>query len=147
MRHPISSHLLVVFQLAGVILCCYPVGLVNHGSYYALLICAIGTATGIYTLLYNPIGNFSIYPEPKAKAKLITDGPYRHIRHPMYFSLWVMMVGVTLFNYHWSNLLGLILVSITVSLKALREEQLLINRFPAYRNYIASTARVIPGIF
>ncbi|MDQ3261228.1 MAG: hypothetical protein M3Q00_10690, partial [Pseudomonadota bacterium] len=50
-------------------------------------------ALGIYTLLYNRLGNFNIRPEPKASGRLITSGPYRLIRHPMYSALTLAMAA------------------------------------------------------
>jgi protein-S-isoprenylcysteine O-methyltransferase Ste14 len=144
---PFIAHLLVLLQLTGIGAACFPVEFANHGSPYALLICALGLGGGIATLFYNRVGNFSIYPQPKQGARLITTGPYRYIRHPMYLSLIVMMLGVALYNFHWLNFAGLVLVIAAVSGKALLEERLLLAHFPAYADYMRRTRRIIPGVF
>ncbi len=146
-NRPIASHLLVIIQLTGVVLSCYPVGLNNLGSIDWLALCAIGIALGITTLLFNKIGNFSIYPEPKPDAVLITNGPYRFVRHPMYTSLIIMMVGIAMYNGHEINIVGVILVMVSVFLKARVEEKLLLTHFPSYAEYQQHTQKFIPHIF
>jgi len=145
-RRPLS-HLLVFLQLIGVALSCYPVGLTNRGPWSALALCVLGTAGGVYALLHNRIGNFGVYPEPRPGTALVTTGPYRWIRHPMYSSLLVMMAGVAVFNLAPVNFLGLSLVAAAVAAKASIEERLLTQRFPQYCAYAARTRRFVPFLY
>ena len=133
--------------MSGIVLSCIPVGSKNSGSIYWIILCVIGGAVGVTTLCYNKIGNFSVYPEPKQQAKLITTGPYRFIRHPMYTSLIIMMIGIALYNYHWINFLGVVIVILAVIYKANIEEVLLNNHFPDYSNYQQQTKRFIPCLY
>ncbi|MCB1806484.1 MAG: isoprenylcysteine carboxylmethyltransferase family protein [Candidatus Competibacteraceae bacterium] len=146
-RHPLLSHLLVLCQFCGLVLACWPVGLLNRGSPWMLLLCAGGTVLGLYTLWHNPVGNFSVYPEIKPQARLITSGPYRYIRHPMYSALMLMLLGIALYNGHWLNALGLGLVVVAVFNKARIEERLLPALFPDYAAYSARTKRFVPGLY
>lgn len=134
-------------QMSGIAICCYPVGLQNSGNIYWLFFCALGAILGVLTLCYNKIGNFSVYPEIKSKAMLITIGPYRYIRHPMYTSLIVMMCGIALYNYHWLNAVGVILVFIAVINKANIEEKLLLIRFTDYEAYQRKSHKFIPYFY
>lgn len=143
-RKRMSSHLLVLLQLCFVALCCYPFAWHNAGSPWFLLLCVAGIALGIIVLYYNSPSNFSVYPEIRSGAKLITAGPYRIIRHPMYSALMLMMMGIAGYNGHWVNYiasLGLILV---VTVKALREERLLIAEYEDYADYTVQTKRFVP---
>lgn len=144
MSHEIQDHLLVFGQFFGIALCCYPAGQIDKEDYIYLIISALGIIVGITTLFFNKIGNFNIYPQIKSKAKLITSGPFALVRHPMYLSLTLMMLGITLFNFHYQTLAGLTLIVIVISIKALKEEKLLIEKFPEYRAYMSRTKRVIP---
>jgi protein-S-isoprenylcysteine O-methyltransferase Ste14 len=144
---PFIAHLLVLLQFTAIGAACFPVALAPGGSPYWLLVCALGLGGGIVTLYYNRLGNFNIYPQPKQDARLITTGPYRYIRHPMYLSLLVMMLGVALYNFHWLNFAGLSLLGVAVAGKALLEERLLQAQFPAYAEYLQRTRRIIPGLF
>jgi protein-S-isoprenylcysteine O-methyltransferase Ste14 len=77
-------------------------------------------------------------------ADLVTSGPYRWVRHPMYASLMLMMVGIALYNLHSVNLVGVILVAVAVSGKVPIEEHQLRARFPEYATYAARTPRFVP---
>ncbi len=50
----------------------------------ALALLAGAVALGLWTLFHNRPGNFNIRPEPKASGRLVTGGPYRYLRNPMY---------------------------------------------------------------
>ena len=141
---PLSSHALVALQFCGIALACYPPGWQNHGPAWALALCLAGAALGVLTLCYNTLGNFSVYPEIRAGARLITGGPYRYVRHPMYSAVLLMMAGVALFNGTWLNLAGLAMTAAAVTAKAAREERLLLAAFPGYAAYRAATGRFLP---
>lgn len=138
------SHAQVALQLGGVVLACYPVGMQNRGSPWWLALCLAGLIFGLWALFHNRIGNFGVYPEPKSHAELITTGPYRLVRHPMYSALIVMMLGVAAYNGHLLNGLGFMLVIAAVTGKAVREERFLRSRFPDYDQYAGGTPRFIP---
>ncbi len=146
-QHSIFSHLLVILQFGGIACCCYPVDLKNLGNKYWLVACTLGAALGLLTLCYNKIGNFSVYPEIKQHAKLITTGPYHYIRHPMYTSLLLMMLGIALYNYHWINAIGVVMVMFAVINKANSEEKLLLIRFEEYLEFQQKTCRFVPYIY
>ena len=80
-NHAISSHILVALQMSGIALYCYPEGMQNLGSMRWLILCTIGETLGVLTLCCNKVGNFSVCPEIKQQAALIT---YGYIRHPMH---------------------------------------------------------------
>ncbi len=146
--HPLSSHLLVLLQGTGMLLSCYPPALDEQNSGWLLSLCLVGAAFGLWALRANPIGNFSVYPEPRQAARLITEGPYRWVRHPMYLSLCLMMLGISLYNGQLHNALGLLLVALAVACKAVREEHLLLNSFGArYRSYQQRSWRLFPGVY
>ena len=142
-----SSHLLVVLQFAFLLLCCYPQGWRNTGPAWFLILCGAGAVLGIIVLCYNRPRNFSVYPEVRVDADLITDGPYRYIRHPMYSALIMMMLGIAGYNGSWLNYVAAAGVVAVVSVKAWREEKLLAQAFPDYAIYAAPLKRFIPGVY
>lgn len=142
-----SSHLLVSLQVVFLVMCCYPVGLINSGPVWFLLLCAVGAVLGIVVLYFNPPSNFGVYPEVRVGAKLITQGPYKYVRHPMYAALIIMMVGIAGYNGHWLNYIGTGGILLVVLLKVLREEVLLPQVFPEYEAYQSRTARLVPFIW
>ena len=113
----------------------------------AIALLAIGMALGLWTVSVNRWGNFNIRPEVKRGARLITNGPYRWIRHPMYSAV---LLGTAAFVVADSNAARVALyVSLVIVLviKAGREEEHLRAAFPQYGAYAAQTRRFIPMIW
>ena len=108
------SHLLVALQFASIVIIAWPFFSQAEGRLQWLAISAIGLLVGLYTLAHNKLGNFGIYPEPIPDACLVTTGPYRRIRHPMYASLLLFMAGIALYRHALPNYLGLLLLSVAV---------------------------------
>ena len=86
-------------------------------------------------------------PEPSANATLITNGPYKFIRHPMYTAVLLFCVGLLICNF---SLLRTVLVTaliIVLIIKLTLEEKLLLQKFEAYQDYHKQTYRLIPLVF
>jgi len=86
--------------------------------------------------------------ELRENHRLISSGPYRYIRHPMYTGFFVMPVGMTLVT---ANLLvALLQIGVTIAMYLARvadEEAMMIDRFgDDYRTYIRQTGRLLPRL-
>lgn len=137
----------MILQFSAIAIIAWPFAAPDLERLQWLSISAVGLLIGLYTLAHNKLGNFDIYPEPLPDACLVTTGPYRWIRHPMYTSLLVMMLGVALFHNTWANYVGLLLLLIAVYGKIHREESHLHVRFEDYSDYVKKTDRLIPKIY
>ena len=112
----------------------------------AVIVFLLGVLVGIWAITHNQLGNFNIEPELKENCRLITTGIYRWIRHPMYASVTLMMLGVTLMDPKAAMwLLWLFLVNVLL-LKAQREESLWLSHDPCYLAYREKTKYFIPYI-
>ncbi len=73
-----------------------------------------------------------------------TFGVYRYSRHPMYLSMFLVYIGVSLATVSWLFFLLTIVSVILQRLEALREENFCLEKFgDTYRNYLERTPRWI----
>lgn len=88
--------------------------------------------------------SFSVMSEAR---RLVTDGPYRIVRHPLYLTEEIAVVGILL-PYWSAAALLLFLAHLAVQLLRLgNEERVLRAAFPDYADYARRTARLIPGVW
>jgi len=80
--------------------------------------------------------------------EIVADGPYRHVRNPLYFANVVMSVGMGLLASRLGFavlVLGMLLI--TYRLIGREEEQLLSAQDEGYRAYRAAVPRMMPSLF
>ncbi len=142
-NNPLYPKLLVFlqFSLMGLML------LFSQGvSFIGVLIFLVGAIIGLFALTHNRLGNFNIQPKMKENAKLITTGIYAYIRHPMYLSVLLMMLGVFIGSPSIVEALFLLLLTIVLVLKAKREESIWLKETKEYVEYKKRTKLFIPFI-
>jgi protein-S-isoprenylcysteine O-methyltransferase Ste14 len=78
---------------------------------------------------------------------LITTGPYRFIRHPIYASICLFVWAGVLGNRSPQSIsLGVLAAAGTVA-RLLCEERLVTRQYPEYRAYSRTTKRLFPGVW
>lgn len=84
----------------------------------------------------------------EAGQQVVTTGPYRYVRHPMYFALSVLYaVSPLALGSAWAVLPALFLVLVLVA-RIRDEERVLLEGLPGYRAYRERTRyRLIPGVW
>lgn len=76
---------------------------------------------------------------------LITQGPYRWVRHPFYDAMALLVVAIALIAANWFILVTGALVFLLLAVRSQTEEALLSARFgEEYRAYKESTGRFVP---
>jgi protein-S-isoprenylcysteine O-methyltransferase Ste14 len=112
-----------------------------------LLLFSIGTFVRVAAL--KELGeNFSAYVTLQPNHRLVQEGIYASIRHPLYLSLLLIPTGIALV---FASLLAvpiLMLAGAFVFDRIRREEGLLASRFGAqFEDYRSRTRRLIPLVF
>lgn len=75
---------------------------------------------------------------------LVTTGPYRYVRHPIYAAV-LLFVWVGVLTHISTLALSLaVLVSAATAVRISAEERLIVRRYPEYAAYAARTKRLIP---
>lgn len=70
---------------------------------------------------------------------VVSTGPYRYVRHPMYATATLLLIGTTLLLGSWYGLALVLLLVVAIAFRALQEECTLRAELPGYEAY---TARV-----
>jgi protein-S-isoprenylcysteine O-methyltransferase Ste14 len=98
----------------------------------------------LWTLAHNRPGNFNIRPEPKASGHLVTAGPYRYLRHPMYSALLLFCAAEVVAYADAVKVLALLLMLAVLWMKSVLEERGLRERYPEYADYARRVKRFVP---
>ena len=92
-------------------------------------------------------GNWSGIVTFKENHELIRNGPYGHVRHPIYSAILLMVLGSALAIGTLGALVGLPLIGLGVWLKLRQEEALMTEHFPIeYPSYRSRVRALIPGL-
>lgn len=116
-------------------------------SAIAVVLALASVALVLWTFRHNRPGNFNIRPTPRQGGRLITSGPYRHVRHPMYGAVLLGAAAMALMSpplagwLAWGALLAVLLA------KSALEERWMIDAHPPYAAYRQHSWRLVPGLF
>lgn len=121
-----------------------PLNKLSASSYTFLLPAILLVLWAIITMQKSKL---RILPEPSLHAVLVTNGPYRFIRHPMYTAILTGSIGLLVHQFTWIRLAIVIALAMVLLIKLFWEEKLLSRKFEAYEQYTKSTYRLIPFIF
>ncbi|MBM3841265.1 MAG: isoprenylcysteine carboxylmethyltransferase family protein [Verrucomicrobia bacterium] len=93
--------------------------------------------------------NWSITLQVRENHRLITEGVYRRIRHPMYSSLFLYSIGQALALPNWfAGSSYLVTFGFLFLLRVRVEERMMLEEFgDEYAAYMARTRRLAPGIW
>jgi protein-S-isoprenylcysteine O-methyltransferase Ste14 len=92
--------------------------------------------------------NWSDVVTIKVDHELVTSGPYRVVRHPIYTGLLVAFLGTALARGEWRGLLAVALGFWAFSRKSRVEERLMREQFgTAYEEYSQHVAGIVPFVF
>jgi protein-S-isoprenylcysteine O-methyltransferase Ste14 len=98
--------------------------------------------------MFHHLGN-NVTPvaDPRDDASLVTTGPYRYIRHPLYAFASLCLVGIGVALDNWAFLIFPFGAFTLMAIRVPREERLLAAKFgDAYHEYQARTGRFLPRL-
>jgi protein-S-isoprenylcysteine O-methyltransferase Ste14 len=121
-----------------------PAWLQVPGALGVLIACYIG----YLTLRENTFAALVVKVQKEREQKVITSGPYRYVRHPMYAGMIFYLLGLPLLLGSWWGLLwGCGLLGL-FSIRILIEEGTLKKGLPGYNAYAAQVRyRLVPGVW
>jgi protein-S-isoprenylcysteine O-methyltransferase Ste14 len=84
----------------------------------------------------------------KQGHELVTRGPYRFVRHPIYTSILMMAAGTALFTSRVAGWIGLVILGVAFAIKIRYEEVLMTRNFPdQYPEYRRRVKALVPFLF
>jgi protein-S-isoprenylcysteine O-methyltransferase Ste14 len=107
----------------------------------------LGIGLGIWAILAMRIGNFNITPDPLNHSQLVTSGPYRMIRHPMYLAILLTTLPLIIYSFDLFRLAIWLVLLIDLIFKLIYEENLLSVKLVGYDRYIERSFRLFPYIY
>lgn len=105
---------------------------------------ALGVALGLWSALRLGRG-LTPSPLPNGAVDLVTKGPYRWVRHPMYTAVMLIVAGVAMRSGSVVVLAEAVALVVLFNVKARWEEHRLAETFPGYRDHEAVTGRFLPA--
>jgi protein-S-isoprenylcysteine O-methyltransferase Ste14 len=90
--------------------------------------------------------HWSPISEIAEEHKLVKEGPYKYIRHPMYTAFYLLIIGAWLALSNWLvGIASFVSWSIFCSVRINMEEKMMIKEFGReYKEYIKSTGSLLP---
>lgn len=107
----------------------------------------LGVVLGVWAVMTMNVKQLTPLPEIKSGSRLVTRGPYRWIRHPMYAALLLVMLALVAEAFSYWRGACWVLLSADLVVKLSYEETFLRDAFPDYGAYQSRTWRLIPWIF
>jgi protein-S-isoprenylcysteine O-methyltransferase Ste14 len=113
----------------------------------------LGVLLGVLSLclaywVFSTLGtNVTPTVSTRTSAQLVTRGPYRWIRHPLYVMGLLSYLGFALLAENWFIALLAVLVFIILRVRTTKEETKLVEKFgDEYRVYMQRTGRFVPRL-
>jgi protein-S-isoprenylcysteine O-methyltransferase Ste14 len=78
---------------------------------------------------------------------LVTIGPYKYIRHPIYAGMCLFTWAGVLAHWSWTSAICGVVMLAAAILRIFAEEKLVTSLYPQYTQYAANTWRMVPYIF
>jgi len=93
--------------------------------------------------------NWSVSLDIRETHKLITEGVYAKVRHPMYSAFWLWAIAQALLLPNWiAGFSGIVGFGTLFFGRVFEEERMMERAFgDEYRDYMRRTWRILPGVF
>lgn len=148
---PMHARSLVIASVAGyLVLVAGLMGLIFAHSVIAVGIPAIavqvlGLALMVWARLTFRARSFHFAANP-TEGGLVTTGPYRFVRHPIYSAILVAAVPAVLTHLSWQNVVFGTVMLLGIAIRIAAEERLVTERYPEYVEYAKRTKRLVPFV-
>jgi protein-S-isoprenylcysteine O-methyltransferase Ste14 len=142
----LKSFLFVIIQFTCIILIVKAGPVINFNILYWIII-GLGASLAAWALWLMKVGTLNIFPEVTKQAQLVTSGPYKFIRHPMYLSVLMLTAVIVANNLSLYKLIIWLVLLIDLNMKLVYEEKLLSKHFKQYHEYMKKSKKLVPYFY
>jgi len=110
----------------------------------------LATSMWLFRRTHKDLGrNWSVSLDIREDHRLVTNGVYSFVRHPMYSAFWLWAIAQALLLPNWiAGFAGIVGFGTLFFGRVFEEEQLMLKAFgDEYRAYMRRTARILPRIY
>jgi protein-S-isoprenylcysteine O-methyltransferase Ste14 len=101
-----------------------------------------------WAMIVNAYLTTTVRVQTDREHRVVSTGPYRYVRHPMYAGMILMAFSMPLLLDSWWTLIPGILSILVISGRTQKEDQLLQGELPGYAEYARQVRyRLLPGIW
>ena len=111
-------------------------------------VCVYAAGLALLTWTLHGLGtNLTDTVVTRKAHTLVTDGPYRWVRHPFYDAMALIIAAIALIAANWFIMFSGAVVFILLAVRSRTEEAHLLKRFgEPYRQYKENTGRFVPKL-
>ena len=147
-------HFLLIFVSLSILFASQGIPFLNK------IIIRVSLAVNILSVMFSTLGlivsvysrivlgsNWSGSAVIKKEHELVTKGPYKYVRHPIYFGIVLLYIGTAIATGNLGGIIGFMILIVEFSLKIKEEEKMMKRQFgKRYLYYMKSTKALIPWI-
>jgi protein-S-isoprenylcysteine O-methyltransferase Ste14 len=117
-------------------------------SWSPLVIAVQAIAVGLMVWARITFGLRSFhYAANPTEGGLVTTGPYKFIRHPIYAAIVYFVLAGVAGNLSWNNVALFAVICLGVWIRIFCEERLIVTEYPEYSQYAKRTKRIVPFVY
>lgn len=145
-RTSVRSYVLVGVQFACIVAFLVSGPWIARQAWF-LTLELLGILLMTWAIITMSVTKVNVFPEVRTGSRLVTNGPYRWIRHPMYTALLLITLALLCESFSYWRGFWWILLSADLVAKLSAEERSLGEVFDDYEAYRSRTWRLVPLIF
>ena len=108
----------------------------------------LASAVTYWAMAVNPFLATIVRIQADRGHYVVTTGPYRYVRHPMYAMMFLMWPGIALLLGSWWALIPALVIIVVFVIRTALEDKTLHTELPGYAEYAQHTRyRLLPGIW
>ncbi len=108
----------------------------------------IGYLFASWAMLVNAYYSSVVRIQTDRGQQVVTEGPYRIVRHPSYIGAVIGNVGTSLILSSWWSFIPVVAVTVVFIIRTALEDRTLHNELPGYAEFARQTRyRLIPGVW